>query len=114
MSADTPDDDGRFRLAIDRIPGLVWTALPSGVVDFLNQRWLEYTGMSFEDAKGMGWIQAIHPDDRAHLRASNRTILTEGKPGEAEGRVRGSDGVYRWFILRAMPLGDERGAVGEW
>lgn len=108
------NQDGDFRLAIDTIPGLVWTALPNGVVDFLNKRWLDYTGMSFEEAKGMGWIQAIHPDDRAGLRATNRNILAEGKPGEAEARVRRADGVYRWFILRAMPLRDHTGTIVKW
>lgn len=114
MSVETPEHDGMFRLAIDTIPGLVWTALPDGVVDFLNQRWLDYTGMSFEEARGMGWIQAIHPDDRAQLRATNKIILAEGKPGEAEARVRRADGVYRWFILRAMPLRDDGGTIVKW
>src|SRR4051812_38616402 len=49
----------QFRVAIDRIPGLVWSALPDGNIDFLNQRWLEYTGLTLEQASGWGWQAAV-------------------------------------------------------
>jgi PAS domain S-box-containing protein len=53
----------QFRLAIDTIPGMMWTSLPDGYIDFVNQRWLDYTGMTLEDACGSGWHAAVHPED---------------------------------------------------
>src|SRR5689334_15074483 len=52
-----------FGRIIDALPGLVWTALPDGQADFLNQRWCEYTGLSTEQAIREGWQTAVHPDD---------------------------------------------------
>jgi PAS domain-containing protein len=57
-----------FRLAVDTIPGLVWSALPDGHIDFLNQRWYEYTGLSVEEAGGWGWRAAILPEDLPGLQ----------------------------------------------
>jgi PAS domain-containing protein len=54
---------------LDTLPALVWTALPDGHVDFLNQRWCEYTGLSVDEAYGPGWQTAIHP--KTCLRCSN-------------------------------------------
>ena len=51
------------RLLIDALPGLVWTALPDGNIDFLNHRWCEYTGLSLGDSIGSGWETPIHPED---------------------------------------------------
>src|SRR6266850_7394747 len=101
-------------LVIDTIPGLVWTALPDGSRDFLNQRWLEYTGLSLEEGLGRGWQAAIHPEDRARLVDEWRAALAAGKPLETEERVRRADGEYRWFLLRAVPLRDKLGNIVKW
>ena len=106
-----PDE---FRRAIDAIPGLVWSALPDGYVDFLNQRWLEYTGLAFAQATGWGWQAAICPEDLPGLVARWRDILASGAPGEAIARLRRHDGVDRWFIFRAVPHHDATGAVVKW
>src|ERR1700677_2205766 len=90
-----------FRLVIDTIPGLVWSALPDGYMDFLNQRWLEYTGLSLAEASGWGWQAAIHPDEVAGLVDYWKSVLASGKPGETEARLRRFDGVYRWFLFRS-------------
>lgn len=103
-----------LRLAIDTIPGLVWTALPNGDIDFLNRRWLDYTGLPAADACGWGWQIAIHPDDRPALITYWKSILTSGEPGEAQARLRGADEHYRWFLFRAMPLHDDAGRVIKW
>ena len=57
------NNEDRLQTFIDTMPGLVWSALPDGDVEFCNQRWLAYTGMSFDEIKGRGWIAAIHPQD---------------------------------------------------
>jgi PAS domain S-box-containing protein len=101
-------------LVVDSLPGLVWTALPDGHVDFLNQRWCEYTGLSVAEARGEGWQNAIHPDDLPELLNRWRSILTSNALGEMEARLRRFDGEYRWFLFRTRPLTDASGQVTKW
>ena len=103
-----------YRLAIDTIPGLVWTSLPDGNVDFLNQRWLDYTGLSHEQAIGCGWQSAVCPDDLPRLVDYWGSIVGSGEPGEFEARLRRHDGVDRWFLFRGVPQYDDRGSVIKW
>jgi PAS domain S-box-containing protein len=101
-------------LVVDSLPGLIWTALPDGHVNFLNQRWCEYTGLSVAEARGEGWQNAIHPDDLPELLNRWRSILTSNALGEMEARLRRSDGEYRWFLFRTRPLTDASGQVTKW
>jgi PAS domain S-box-containing protein len=103
-----------FRRLVDALPGLVWTALPDGSIDFLNHRWCELTGIRAEDGYGQGWQAAIHPDDLQGLLENWRFILSSGEPGELEARFRRSDGEYRWFLIRAEPVHDDEGKVVGW
>src|SRR5580700_2591902 len=79
LLAETSDKRERRELPLrgvmDTIPGLVWSALPDGDVEFCNQRWLDYTGMSFNEIKGWGWAAAIHPEDITDLQARWRAAL---------------------------------------
>ena len=99
---------------INTIPTLVWSAGPDGSADFLNRRWLDYTGLSEEQAQGWGWGTAIHPDDVNGLVESWQSALASGLPVEAEARMRRCDGAYRWFMFRANPLRDESGKILKW
>jgi len=103
-----------LRHAIDAIPGLVWSALPDGSVDFLNRRWCDYTGISLHDASGKGWLSAIHPEDVPQLMEYWHSLLGGREPGEFEARLRRSDGTFRWFLIRAVPVCDESGGVVKW
>jgi PAS domain S-box-containing protein len=103
-----------FRLAIDHIPGLVWSAMPDGYIDFLNLRWLQYTGLDQASAGGWGWQSALHPDDLPELLVVWRGLLEHQRGGEIEARLRRHDGVYRWFLFRAAPLFDESGKLVKW
>jgi len=104
--------EDRLRLVIDTLPALVWSKLPDGSADFLNQRFREYTGLSLAEGLGWGWMNAFHPEDRAEEEW--RAAFAIGEPFEREARLRRSDGAYRWFLLRAVPLRDERGNVVKW
>jgi PAS domain S-box-containing protein len=104
----------QLRLAIDTIPGLVWSAQSDGHIDFLNQRWCDYTGLSMEQASGWGWEQAVHADDRAGLLRYWRSLLATGQAGEYEARLRRHDGSYRWFLFRGIPLHDASGRLVKW
>jgi PAS domain S-box-containing protein len=103
-----------LRRAVDAIPGLMWSALPDGTVDFFNLGWREYTGMGLEAAAGSGWQEAIHTDDRPGVIERWHAVLATRQSGEFEGRLRRSDGAYRWFLIRAVPLRGEAGAVVGW
>jgi PAS domain S-box-containing protein len=102
------------RLTIDTIPVLAWCSRPDGSNEFLNQRWLDYTGLTIEEARGWGWKVAIHPDDLPQLLDVWQGLLASGKPGELEARLRRADGVYRWFLFRVEPLRDPQGTIVKW
>src|ERR1700720_3182164 len=103
-----------LRLTIDTIPILAWCSRPDGSNEFLNQRWLDYTGLSIEAARDWGWKVAIHPEDLSRLLDVWHKLLVSGEPGELEARLRRFDGVYRWFLFRAEPLFDETGNIVNW
>jgi PAS domain S-box-containing protein len=103
-----------LNLTINTMPALAWSARPDGSVEFLSRRWLEYTGMSAEDAQDWGWVKAFRPEDLDGLIAYWQSILARGEPGEIEVRVRQFDGDFRWFLIRANPLRDESGAIVKW
>jgi len=102
----------RLRLVIDTIPAVVWSKLPDGSADFLNQRFRDYTGLSLEEGRGWGWMNALHPEDRA--MGEWRAALAAGQPFEKEARLRRTDGEYHWFVFRAVPLCDAHGHIVKW
>jgi PAS domain S-box-containing protein len=92
---------------VDALPGLVWTALPDGQVEFVNRQWREYTGLSLQDSCGEGWQMAIHQEDLFQLLEGLRSSVSF----EAEVRIRRFDGEFRWFAVRANPIAGESGAA---
>src|SRR5580658_8784362 len=102
-----------LRLAIKTIPALVWTALPDGSLDFVNQRW-EEIGLTLDDLRDSEWIKALHPDERVEVADKWRIAVETGTPYENIERVRRADGEYRWFLSRAQPLRDELGSIVKW
>ena len=104
----------QLRLAIDTVPALVWTSLPDGSSESNNQRWLEYVGLSREDARDWGYTDAIHREDYGRLRGKWAERFAAGAAIEDEARLRRHDGVYRWFLHRAVPLRDAAGHIVRW
>jgi len=92
----------------------VWCALPDGSTEFQNQRWLDYTGLSAEAARGWGWRDAIHPDDAESYMNKWLEIKASQASGEAEARFRRFDGEYCRFLMRVDPVRDERGDIVKW
>ncbi len=103
-----------IRLVVDRIPAFTWSAHADGSVEFVNQRWREYAGLSAEESQGWGWQVAIHPEDLPSLMRKWRELLISGEPGEIEARMRRHDGVFRCFLIRFEPFRDETGKVVMW
>ena len=109
--------EGQFGVVADLVPDLLWRADPRGGRTWANRRWTEYTGQSAEEAAGFGWVEAVHPDDRTRAvdeATGAAGAFRSGNPFQAEHRVRGADGAYRWFLVNAAPLRDEDGRVTEW
>jgi formate hydrogenlyase transcriptional activator len=103
-----------IRLVVDRIPAFTWSTHPDGSVEFVNQRWREYAGLSAEESQGWGWQAAIHPADLPSLMEKWRELLRSGEPGDIEARMRRHDGVFRWFLIRFEPFRDETGKIAMW
>jgi len=76
------------RLVVDTIPTLAWSARSDGSADFFNRRWLDYTGLSADQARDWGWTVALHSDDLNGLVDYWRSVLASCEPGEIEGRLR--------------------------
>src|SRR6266853_1433974 len=106
--------EDKLRTIIDTIPALAWSARPDGSAEFFNRRWLDYSGLSAEEASGSGWTSAVHSEDLNSVVDYWRSILTSGESGEIEARLRRFDGVYRWFLFRASPLRDASGHIVRW
>src|SRR6266566_5673103 len=106
--------DPDLRRIIDTIPVLAWCNLPDGSVEFANQRWHDYTGLSPEGTRGWGWTVAIHADDLETMTGKWQALLASGQTGEIEARLRRYDGEYRWFLFRAEPVRDNHGNIFKW
>jgi formate hydrogenlyase transcriptional activator len=108
------NSEAKLRTIIDTIPVIAWCALPDGSGEFWNQRWHDYTGLSYEAARGWGWRAVIHPDDLDQLENTWRADLDSGQAGYVEGRLRRFDGEYRWFLFQYEPLRDVTGTIVNW
>jgi PAS domain S-box-containing protein len=106
--------EGDLKLVVDTIPALAWSGRPDGSAEFFNQHFLDYVGLSAEQASDWGWTMAVHPDDREGLVLTWQAIMASEQLGEGEARLRRHDGEYRWFLFRANPVRDESGSVVKW
>ena len=104
--------DEVLRLVIDTIPTMAWTVRPDGTVDFVNQRW-HYTGLSFEEEMEEP-TRAVHPEDLPRVMENWLAHMAAGESFEDEMRLRQADGKYRWFLVRTVPLRDERKNIVKW
>jgi len=104
----------QYHSLADLIPGVVWTARADGAIDYVNQFWLDFTGMTLEQTLGSGWTSALHPDDLARVARVWSQALETGKLVEIEYRLRRADGVYRPFLARGKPVRDREGRVVKW
>jgi PAS domain S-box-containing protein len=99
---------------LQKLPVAAWTVDPDGTPDFVNQRWLEYTGQTLEFVRSNAeaWMTAVHPEDREAAARSFWEGIRSGQGFTMEARFRGAhDGAYRWHLNRAVPLQDGQGKV---
>ena len=109
------ESEERYRFLAEAQPDQIWTALPNGELDYVNQRALDYFDASFPELVEAGWTDVVHPEDLARMLERWQAALATGQPYENELRMRrAGDGSYRWHLTRAVPRTDRSGAVVKW
>src|ERR1700736_1672009 len=103
-----------LRDVVNTVPAHVWSTSPEGRVDFVNDRWLQFTGLALPEAFGRNWEAVLHPDDRTRGVADWHAAVKHGQAMESEARVRRADGEYCWWFIRNVPLRDETGKLVRW
>ncbi|QHT68906.1 PAS domain-containing protein [Rhodocytophaga rosea] len=105
----------RFRTLLESIPQITWTALPTGEINFYNERWYDYSGSNYEATKEWGWKLFIHQDDLAATLKTYQQSLSTGEAFKSEFRLRRKqDGEYRWHLSRALPIRNEQDTITLW
>ncbi|MFP4100991.1 PAS domain S-box protein [Coleofasciculus sp.] len=104
----------RYQDLAEAMPQIVWIADATGNINYWNQRWYEYTGLSEAESMGVSGVSRVHPDDRDRTLAQWRQSVANGESFEIEYRIRRGDGVYHWFISRGLPTRDPQGNIIGW
>ena len=104
----------KFKTLLEAMPQITWTNLPSGEVDFFNQRWYDYTGLDFHATKGWGWENVLYPEDLSKTLKVYSEALSTGNIFVMENRLKAHDGTYRWHLSRASPIKNTEGEITLW
>lgn len=99
---------------LDVLPTIVWAASPAGEIDYMNAEWTTITGLPGEGARGTGWFDNLHPDDRGRAMTVWRRSIETGEACDIELRFRTRGANYRWLVVRARAVFDETGAIKRW
>jgi PAS domain S-box-containing protein len=106
--------EARFRSLVMATSQIVWTNTPDGHVLEDSPSWRAFTGQTYDEWKALGWLDALHPDDRERTGRLWAHCVTTRGVFETEYRLRRADGQYRWTAVKGVPVLDEDGAVREW
>ncbi|WP_190242669.1 PAS domain-containing protein [Hymenobacter lapidiphilus] len=108
------ENQERTRFILESLPVMVWTTQPDGAADYFNQRWLSFTGKPLDAETGSGWLDGVHPDDRASAAAAWRGAYESGEAYQTEYRLHCAEGDYRWVLARGIPRLNAEGAITMW
>lgn len=108
------ESESRFRSMMETIPQIAWTNTIKGDVVFYNQRWYDYTGFNDQQTRALGFKAVVHPDDLKIGFDQFSSILKTGNGGEFQIRVKRADELYRWHLIRLMPIMDQQGLMQLW
>src|SRR5467141_3806172 len=103
-----------LRDVVNTVPAYVWSTSPEGQVDFVNDRWLQFTGLALDEAVGWKWEAVLHPEDLTRVVAALHPPVMNGQAIESEARVRRADGEYCWWFIRNVPLRHDTGKLVRW
>jgi PAS domain S-box-containing protein len=108
------ESEATYRAFSEAIPGVTWAASPSGELTHVGDQWITVHGKPRDGALGEAWLESVHPDDRERVLGIWARSLASGEIYDTEFRVRLADGTYHWFLVRALPVRDESGAIVRW
>lgn len=108
------ESQNRYQALIEASTQIVWTTDPDGGVVEDSPSWSAFTGQSYEQRKGLGWLDALHPDDRERVSELWQCSIAEHTPVETEYRIRHNSGDWRWMAVRAVPVSNSDGSIHEW
>jgi PAS domain S-box-containing protein len=109
------EGEQRYRLLTNALPQLIWTTDRRGELDYVNDRWVQFSGFNLAQSQRAGWLNAVHPDDRGSVRARWEQALSGGEPMTLEYRIcERVNGRYRWFLINVLAVKDARGAIARW
>jgi PAS domain S-box-containing protein len=108
------ETERRYRNLAEAIPHIIWTAKPSGEVEYFNNRWFATTGRSKADSMASAWQTALHPEDLARFKHRWSEVRNEGSELQMELRLRQADGAYRWYLCHALAEEDADHHVTSW
>ena len=108
------ESEAQFRTVANSIPQLAWMAAPDGSILWYSDRWYEYTGLEKAQINGSTWQTRVDPENRDSVLQTWDASIARGEPFDMEFRLRGADGVHRWFLTQVTPLRDSSGAIKHW
>ena len=103
-----------LRAIVDALPAHAWCSREDGFNIYCNQQWLDFSGLTQETARGWSYRDKLHPDDVGTFVSKWNEVSKTGAAMDAEARFRRHDGVYRWFLIRAVPVRDASGNIVKW
>lgn len=108
------ESEERFRNLAESMPQIVWSADVDGSVDYYNQRWAEFSGITQTDGQGWGWQPVLHPEDQQRTLEAWQQSVQTGEIYECEHRLMRFDGEFRWYLSRGVPVRDQGGNIVKW
>ena len=96
------------------MPQIVWITRPDGWNIYFNEQWVDYTGLTLEESYGHGWNKPFHPDDQQRAWDAWQNATNYGAVYSLECRLRRKDGVYKWWLIRGVPVLDAEGTILKW
>lgn len=106
--------DEEFEVIVNNIPQLAWKTDETGYINWYNQRWYEYTGTTLEEMKGWGWQKVHHPEYVQAVTDKFKYHIEKGVEWEDTFPLKGADGIYRWFLSKALPIRNRNGEIVFW
>src|SRR5665213_1963365 len=108
------ESERQLRMLTEAIPQQIWRTGAAGCIEYCNQHLCDYLGRRVETLQGEEFFNVIHPEDRPLFRQGWQAALASAGMFEIEARVRGADGIYRWFLARSIPQRSEDGEIARW